>query len=214
MKCWCMIGVDLVGPLKENDRFCYIITAVDYTSKWVELSQFMIKVHCLLLRFSPNSCEGSYIMYIDDRNLMTEIFMHELHVSNNFRYGACYINITDQERYLNNQIYSEFYWLTGTQHRITTAYHPQSNGLVERSHRTIDDMNHKQVTPPDVSWLEILDSVLFAIRVSRHCSTKTSPFEILYEHEPKLPFEMDYEIKKDNPVAPSVQAVEEQWERN
>ena len=73
-------------------------------------------------------------------------------------------------------------------------------------------MIHKQVTPPDVNWLEILDSVLFAIRVSRHCSTKTSPFKILYGHEPKLPFEMDYEIKKGNPVAPSVQAMEEQWE--
>ena len=36
MKCWNMIGVDLVGPLKENNRFCYIITAVAYTSKWVE----------------------------------------------------------------------------------------------------------------------------------------------------------------------------------
>ena len=73
-------------------------------------------------------------------------------------------------------------------------------------------MIHKQVTPPDVNWLEILNSVLFAIRVSRHCSTKTSPFKILYGCEPKLPFEMDYEIKKGNPVAPSVQAMEEQWE--
>ena len=36
MKCWSMMGVDLVGPLKENNGFCYIVTAVDYTSKWVE----------------------------------------------------------------------------------------------------------------------------------------------------------------------------------
>ena len=127
---------------------------------------------------------------------MTDIFMHELHVINNFRYGACDINITDQGRELNNQISSEFYQLTGTHHKVTAAYHPQSNGLVERSHRTIENMICKQVTHPDVNWLETIDSVLFAIRVSRHCSTKTSPFNILYGHEPKLPFEMDYEIKK------------------
>ena len=36
MKCWSMMGVDLVGPLKENNGFCYIVTAVDYTSKWKE----------------------------------------------------------------------------------------------------------------------------------------------------------------------------------
>ena len=36
MKCWSIIGVDLVCSLKENNGFCYIATAVDYTSKWVE----------------------------------------------------------------------------------------------------------------------------------------------------------------------------------
>ena len=36
MKCWCMVGVDLVGSLKENNGFHYIVTAVDYTSKWME----------------------------------------------------------------------------------------------------------------------------------------------------------------------------------
>ena len=95
----------------------------------------------------------SILCIFDDINLITEIFMHELHISNNFRYGACNINITDQGRELNNQISSEFYQLTGTQHRITSAYHPQSNGLVEMSHRTTEDMIHKQVTPPDVNWL-------------------------------------------------------------
>ena len=177
--------------------------------KWI---QFVIRVHCLLLKFSSNFCAGIYIMYIDDINLITKLFMHKLHISNNFRYGACSLNFTDQGRELNSQISSEFYQLTGTQHRITGAYHPQSNGLVERSHRTIEDMIHKQVTPPDVNWLEILGSVLFAIRVSRHCSTKTSPFKILYGHEPRQPFEMDYEIRKGNSVAPPLQAMEEQWE--
>ena len=73
-------------------------------------------------------------------------------------------------------------------------------------------MIHKQVTPLDVNWLEIPDSILFAIRVSKHCLTKTSPFKILYGCEPKLSIEMDYEIKKGDPVAPSVQAMEEEWE--
>ena len=75
-------------------------------------------------------------------------------------------------------------------------------------------MIHKQATPPNLNWLEILNSVLFAIRVSRHCSTKTGPFKILYGCEPKLSLEMDYEIKKGNPVALSGQAMEEQWEEN
>ena len=59
---------------------------------------------------------------------------------------------------------------------------------------------------------EIFNSVWFATRVSKYCSTKTSPFKILYGCEPKLPIEMDYKIKKGNPVAPSVQEIEEEWE--
>ena len=30
------MGVHLVGALKEINGFCYIVTAVDYTLKWVE----------------------------------------------------------------------------------------------------------------------------------------------------------------------------------
>ena len=36
----------------------------------------------------------------------------------------------------------------GKQHRITAAYHAQSNGLVEKNYRTIEDMSKKQVSPP------------------------------------------------------------------
>ena len=35
-KCWSMMCVNLVGPLKEVNGFHYIVTAVDYTLKWVE----------------------------------------------------------------------------------------------------------------------------------------------------------------------------------
>ena len=55
-------------------------------------------------------------------------------------------------------------------------------------------MIRKQISPPDVNWLEILNSVLFAIRVSKHSSTKTSAFKILHRRKPKLPIERDYEI--------------------
>ena len=41
-------------------------------------------------------------------------------------------------------------------------------------------MIRKQVSPADVNWLEIVNSVLFAIRVSEHSSTKTSVFKLLY----------------------------------
>ena len=38
-------------------------------------------------------------------------------------------------------------------------------------------------------WDEVLDSVLFSIRISRHASTGISPYRMLYNKDPVLPFQ-------------------------
>ena len=48
------------------------------------------------------------------------------------------------------------------------------------------------------SWHEILDSVLFAICVTRHTSTSTSPFRLMFNKDPILPFK--YADRNDNLV--------------
>ena len=45
-------------------------------------------------------------------------------------------------------------------------------------------------------WYEMLDSVLFACRVTQHRSTGYSPFQMLYNKDPILPFE--YADQSDN----------------
>ena len=36
-----------------------------------------------------------------------------------------------------NRVNAVLFQLTGTEHRISTAYHPQTNGLVERYNQTL-----------------------------------------------------------------------------
>ena len=55
------------------------------------------------------------------------------------------------------------------------------------------------------NWLELLDSVLFAKRVSQQKSTGYSPFRLLYGCEPILPFHMEDNIMRGNPVPPTLQ---------
>ena len=43
----------------------------------------------------------------------------------------------DQGREFVNEVADELHSMTGTQQRQTSAYHPQSNGLVERQNHTI-----------------------------------------------------------------------------
>ena len=51
----------------------------------------------------------------------------------------CYftIHINDQGREFVNEVADELYSVTGTQQRVTSTYHPQSNGLVKYQNRTI-----------------------------------------------------------------------------
>ena len=43
-------------------------------------------------------------------------------------------------------------------------------------------------------WHNIIEGVLFAHRVSKHTSTKFSPFFLMYNREPTLPIDVKYSL--------------------
>ena len=77
---------------------------------------------------------------------------------------------------------------------MTSAYHPQANGLVERQNRTIKDSLVKVLEDNYEMWPHIIEGILFAHRFSRHSLTKYSPFKMLYSHEPVLPIDVKHNL--------------------
>jgi len=79
--------------------------------------------------------------------------------------------------------------LTGTKQRVTSAYHPQANGLIERFNRTLKGKLRKLYATRAECWPghEILEAVLFAYRCDKHQSTGYSPFFMLHGRAPVLP---------------------------
>ena len=53
------------------------------------------------------------------------------------RYGCTKIVISDQGHEFVNGVSQDLFAITKTKHKISTAYHPQTNGLVERFNQTI-----------------------------------------------------------------------------
>lgn len=70
--------------------------------------------------------------------------------------------ITDQGKEFNNSLLSSLFSLTNTQHKVSSAYHPQTNGLVERFNQTLINCLQKAMPPGDeLDWDLKIDAVLF-----------------------------------------------------
>ena len=96
------------------------------------------------------------------------------------RFGCPKTIISDQGREFVNSVNAELQTLLGTEHRMTSAYRPQSNGLVEKFHHTIQSCLLKVVNDHQNNWDVYLDPILFSIRTSKHKSTGFTPFEMMF----------------------------------
>ena len=59
----------------------------------------------------------------------------------------------------------DLFALTNTNHRISTAYHPQTNGMVERFNQTIQRALLKLVKKEQDDWDQYIDSTFFGYRI-------------------------------------------------
>ena len=106
------------------------------------------------------------------------------------RHGCMKIQINDQRREFVNEVSKVLHNMIGTEQRTTSAYHPQSNGFCERQNRITKDSSVKVAGGNPCDWPNIIEGVLFVHRVSKHTSTKFSPFFLMYNREPTLPIDV------------------------
>ena len=74
----------------------------------------------------------------------------------------------------------------------TTAYHPQTNGLVERFNGTLMRSLRKLADEREDEWDEYINEVSFAYRTSVQETTRKDPFFLLYGRNARLPVELQY----------------------
>ncbi|KRY25301.1 Retrovirus-related Pol polyprotein from transposon, partial [Trichinella britovi] len=85
----------------------------------------------------------------------------------------------------------------------TTPYHPQSNGLVERFHRTLLNMLSTKAEADKKNWDLVLPLTLLAYRTSVHESTGATPYRVLYGREATLPIDLMYGLPEVPPRTPA-----------
>jgi len=155
------IGIDFVGPLpitEQGNR--YIIVVMDYLTKWPEA------------RAVPQATAE-----------MTASFVYKDIIC---RHGCPSRILTDQGSHFNNRLVNGIMDRFTIKHILSSPYHPQTNGLVERFNRTLCEALAKLVNHSN-EWDRYISPVLFAYRSSKHATTKVTPFYLTYGREARLP---------------------------
>lgn len=95
--------------------------------------------------------------------------------------------ISDRGKEFCNKFMSELYRQLGTKVKLSTAYHPQSDGQTERVNRVLEDMLRNYTAAKQDDWHEYLAAAEFAINNAHHDSVGSTPFRLNYGRDPNLP---------------------------
>ncbi|XP_058222979.1 uncharacterized protein LOC131332703 [Rhododendron vialii] len=106
-----------MGPFPVSFDNLYILLAVDYVSKWVE----------------------AIATRTNDAKVVVEFFKDNI-LS---RFGMPRAIISDQGTHFCNRVFGALMKKYGITHKISTAYHPQTNGQAELANREIKHILEK-----------------------------------------------------------------------
>jgi transposase InsO family protein len=110
-------GIDFMGPFKNSHGLEHILVMVDYVSKWVEA-----------MPCCKASTEESIAMF------KSMIFP---------RFGTPRILISDGGTHFTGKNFKKCLSKLGIEQRVSTAYHPQTNGQAETSNGQLKSILNK-----------------------------------------------------------------------
>ena len=153
---------DLIGPLPEStDGKRYAIIAVEAFTKWVEGKAL------------ENMDASRIASYINDEIIC--------------RHGVMTYLVTDGGTPFNNQTMKTLARNYKFKHIVTSAYHPQANGQVERVNRTVKDALAKMVKGVTNKWADFLPAVLLACNTTQSSTTGYTPYYLMHGREATMP---------------------------
>ena len=157
-----IVSADLTGPLvTSTNENKYILTILDHFSGWVE---------CYPI---PNKRSITVAAkFVDD------YFP---------RAGFPEILITDNGLEFQEREFKTYLQTVGVEHRSTTPARPQSNGKIERFHRTIKEMLRKLVNGDRPQWESRLPHAVMAYRNAVSTVTGFTPFFLYFARRARIP---------------------------
>ena len=174
-----LVAVDILGPLPESGNGnSYILVVGDYFTRWMEA-------------YPIQNQEAVTVA----QKLVDEIFC---------RFSVPEQLHSDQGRQFESAVIKEICNLLHIEKTRTTAYHPQSDGLVERFNRTLLSMLTTCGRSHPFEWEDHIRKVCFAYNMSVQATTGYSPFFLMFGRQARLPIDLMYGTECGNSVTKTV----------
>ena len=152
---WESVGIDFVGPLplskNRNGEYDMIAVVIDRLTSMVHL------VPC---RQDYKAREMAELVFAE---------VYRLH-------GLPKSIVSDRDTLFTSGFWTHLHKLIGVELKMSSAYHPQTDGATERANRTITQMLRQCVRPDQKDWVAKLPAVEFAINAARSETTGYAPF--------------------------------------
>ena len=94
---------------------------------------------------------------------------------------------SDRDAKFVSKLWDSLQKALGTTLRMSTAFHPQTDGQSERTIQTLEDMLRSCVLSWKGSWEDHLPLVEFSYNNSNHSSICCAPYEALYGRKCRSP---------------------------
>ena len=150
-----IVGIDTVGPLTVGeDGNRYLITLIDHATGWAEA-------------YPSRDRNAEAVIRVLERDYIP-------------RHGPPAIVIHDNGKEFVNRAFLNYCEAWGIETRRTSIYHPETNGKVERFHRTLKNILRKLVNNQNNQWEKHLGSALLGHRQTVSDTTGYSPAFLHY----------------------------------
>ncbi|KAK6090360.1 hypothetical protein P3W45_000717 [Vairimorpha bombi] len=147
----------------------------------------------------PTRIDGTFLKWVEGKALkqksakeIARFLVEDIFT----RHGVVKEIRSDQGLEFNNQLVRAIAKFFNSKIKYSSPYHPQSNGLAERTNQTIINKLSKATEDYKLNWDRLLPYVLLQYKISIIEKLKASPFMLLYGRHPIVPRELK-EIPKD-----------------
>jgi transposase InsO family protein len=159
---WEKCALDIVGPLSQTlDGNKYVLTFQD------ELSIYTLAI--------PIAHQ--------DTMTIAKVFVEEVIL----KFGIPQMIQTDQGSNFLSEIFTNVCKLLKIKKIKCTAYHPQSNGALERTHRVLAEYLQCFILEDQSNWDKWLPYAPFVFNTTPHTATGFTPHELLFGRKSNIP---------------------------